>query len=77
MVAAMTADTTEAPLTVKEFAARTGISTRLVWALIDTGEITALRIPSREGAQGKRRMCRIEAAEVAKFLDRARQAGRN
>lgn len=68
--------TTEAPLTVKEFAARTGISTRLVWALIDSGDITALRIPSRPGAAGKRRMCRIEAAEVGKFMARARQAGR-
>ena len=72
----MTAETVEAPIGVREFAQRTGISYRLAWALIDTGEIDVLVFPSRQGAQGKRRNVKIEAAEVGKFLDRAREAGR-
>jgi Helix-turn-helix domain len=75
MVAPMTAETTEAPISAKEFATRTGISYRLVIALIDSGEIPVLRFPSREGALGKRRMIRIEAREVHRFLERARKAG--
>lgn len=72
----MTAETVEAPISVREFSVRTGISYRLAWSLIDTGEIPVLRFPSRPGAQGKKRNVKIEAAEVGRFLDRARMAGK-
>jgi hypothetical protein len=78
MVVGMTAaeTTTEAPISVREFALRTGISYRMAWALIDTGEIEVLVFPSRKGAQGKKRNVKVEVAEVGKFLARAREAGR-
>jgi len=67
---------TEAPITVREFAARTGISYRLAWELIDKGEIAHLVIPSRAGARGLRRNVRIEPREVAAFIGRARNAAK-
>ena len=70
----MQAATTEAPISVREFARRVGISWRLAYELIDSGDITALRYPSRGGTAGKRRLFRIEPSEVDKFLDRARKA---
>ena len=69
--------TTEPPISVREFAKRTSISVRLAYELIDSGDIAALRLPSRPGTVGKRRFFRIESAEVDRFLKRARQAASN
>lgn len=68
--------TAEPPISVREFAERTGISVRLAYELIDSGEVSALLLPSRQGTAGKRRHFKVEADEVGKFLGRARKAAR-
>lgn len=56
-------------LTTKEAAARLGISRRQLYNLMAAGEITTIRLPSREGQGGEHR---IEPSVIEDFKDRHR-----
>lgn len=60
-------------MNVKEFAARLGISTSLVYALCDAGVIAH----TRHGRPGKRGCIRIDEAEADRYREACKGEGRN
>ena len=66
-------DAPEPPLTVSEFARRTGLTRRHAYYLVESGKVPSLRFPGRPGIKGDGGVIRIEAAEVAKLLASAKQ----
>jgi len=67
----MTQATDDGLLTTMQAARRLGIGRRMLYYLIEAGEIETIRMPSRTGRDGGQH--RIEPAEIQRFIDRNRQ----